>query len=57
MALGLMSQGMGPFDAAAAAAWLHGRAAEQIGSGLIAEDLPAALPGALQTLKETVLKT
>ncbi len=57
MALGLMSQGMGPFDAASAAAWLHGRAAEQIGSGLIAEDLPAALPGVLQTLKETVLKT
>jgi NAD(P)H-hydrate epimerase len=57
MALGLMSQGLDPFDAASAAVWLHGRAAEQIGPGLIAEDLPAALPGVLQTLKETALKT
>ena len=57
MALGLMSQGLDSFNAASAASWLHGRAAEQIGPGLIAEDLPAALPGVLQTLKETGLKT
>lgn len=36
---GLIAQGMSGFDAAAAAAWLHGRAAEAVGPGLIAEDL------------------
>ncbi|MDA1089216.1 MAG: NAD(P)H-hydrate dehydratase [Proteobacteria bacterium] len=57
MALGLMTQGLNPFDAAACAVWLHGRAAEQIGPGLIAEDLPSALPGVLRTLKENASKT
>ena len=36
---------MEPFDAAAAAAWLHGDAAARFGPGLIAEDMPEILPG------------
>jgi NAD(P)H-hydrate epimerase len=41
--LGLLAQGMEPFAAAAAAAWLHGDAAKRIGPGLISEDLIEAL--------------
>lgn len=36
---GLMAQGMPPFDAAAAGAWLHGRAASLAGPGMLAEDI------------------
>ncbi len=50
-ALGLMAQGMAPFDAGCAAAWLHGAAAAGIGTGLIAEDLDEALPAVLEALK------
>jgi hydroxyethylthiazole kinase-like uncharacterized protein yjeF len=35
-----------PFEAACAAVWLHGRAAELAGPGLIADDLAAHLPAA-----------
>jgi NAD(P)H-hydrate epimerase len=38
--------------AAAAAVWLHGAAARALGPGLIAEDLPEALPAALRALAE-----
>ena len=41
---GLLAQGMPAFEAACAAAWLHGEAGNVIGPGLIAEDLPEALP-------------
>ncbi|MCP1335584.1 NAD(P)H-hydrate dehydratase [Futiania mangrovi] len=41
---GLLAQGMPAFEAACAAAWMHGAAAEVCGPGLIAEDLPEALP-------------
>ncbi|WP_209874499.1 NAD(P)H-hydrate dehydratase [Azospirillum soli] len=51
LALGLVAQGMDVFDAACAAAWLHGEAANAVGPGLIAEDLPDALPGVLKRLK------
>lgn len=44
MALGLITQGMDLFGAAAAATWLHGAAAEEAGPGMIAEDLPDTLP-------------
>jgi len=47
---GLLAQGMTAFDAACAGAWVHGRAGEAFGPGLIAEDLPAAIPGALHAL-------
>ena len=36
----LLAQGMAPFEAAAAAVWLHGAAAHAGPPGLIAEDLP-----------------
>ncbi len=49
--LGLLAQGMDAFDAACAGAWLHGEAAAQVGPGLIAEDLPDALPAVLRRLK------
>jgi NAD(P)H-hydrate epimerase len=39
---------MPPFLAAAMAVWLHGRAAEGVGLGLIAEDLPDRVPLALR---------
>ncbi|WP_043744595.1 bifunctional ADP-dependent NAD(P)H-hydrate dehydratase/NAD(P)H-hydrate epimerase [Paramagnetospirillum magneticum] len=48
--VGLLAQGMEPFEAASAAAWLHGRAAAAHGPGLIAEDLPEALPAILATM-------
>jgi len=48
---GLMAQGLGAFQAAAAGAWLHGEAATAFGVGLIAEDLPDALPRVLQQLE------
>jgi NAD(P)H-hydrate repair Nnr-like enzyme with NAD(P)H-hydrate dehydratase domain len=44
---GLLAQGMAPWDAAAAGAWLHGRAAAIAGPGLVAEDLLPALTTAL----------
>ena len=47
---GLLAAGMEPFAAASAAVWLHGRAAEEFGPGLIAEDLPEMLPGVLAEL-------
>lgn len=46
---GLMAQGLAPLAAGAAAAWLHGQSALQFGGpGLVAEDLTANIPGALQ---------
>lgn len=48
---GLLAQGLTPFAAAAAAAWLHGECARQFSHpGLIAEDLPGLLPRALQSV-------
>lgn len=40
---GLLAQGMPAFEAAAAAAWVHGEAAARHGPGLIAEDIAPAL--------------
>jgi ADP-dependent NAD(P)H-hydrate dehydratase / NAD(P)H-hydrate epimerase len=47
---GLIAQGMASFDAAAAGAWLHGRAGEALGPGLVAEDISEILPGLLNLL-------
>jgi ADP-dependent NAD(P)H-hydrate dehydratase / NAD(P)H-hydrate epimerase len=44
IAAGCLAQGMPAFEAAAAAVWLHGEAGNEAGPGLIAEDLPDALP-------------
>ena len=52
IALGLMVQGMDVFDAACAAAWIHGAAAAAFGPGLIAEDLLDVLPRVVRRLKE-----
>ena len=48
--VGLLAQGMPPFEAACAGAWLHGRAAALFGPGLIAEDIAEMLPAALREL-------
>jgi NAD(P)H-hydrate epimerase len=43
MVLGLLAQGIEPFEAAAAAVWMHGEAARRVGPGLVSEDLLEAL--------------
>ncbi|MBT9444938.1 MAG: NAD(P)H-hydrate dehydratase [Hyphomonadaceae bacterium] len=53
---GLVSQGMTSFEAACAGAWLHGRLGERLGAGLIAEDMPEALPALLDDLAPAHLK-
>ena len=50
MIAALLAQGMPPFEAAAAAVWLHGEAGNHVGPGLIAEDLPEALPAVYRRL-------
>jgi len=47
---GLLAQGLAPFEAACAAAWLHGDAGLRTGPGLTAEDLDATLRDALRDL-------
>jgi hydroxyethylthiazole kinase-like uncharacterized protein yjeF len=54
MAAGLLAQAMPAFEAAAAAVWLHGEAASQFGPGLIAEDLPEALPAVVRRLLQSL---
>ena len=50
MIAGLLAQGMPVFEAACAAVWLHGEAANEFGPGLIAEDLTEALPAVYRRL-------
>ena len=47
---GLLARGHAPFAAACDAAWLHTECARHAGPGLIAEDLPEALPDVLRAL-------
>jgi hydroxyethylthiazole kinase-like uncharacterized protein yjeF len=44
---GLLAQGMPPWEAACAAAWVHGRAGLHAGEGLIAEDLCGHIAAAI----------
>jgi hydroxyethylthiazole kinase-like uncharacterized protein yjeF len=43
----MRARGLAPFDAACAALWIHGRAADRAGPFLIADDLVEQLPGVL----------
>ena len=47
---GLLAQGLSGFDAACAGVWIHGAAGAAIGRGLIADDLPSAIPQVLRAL-------
>lgn len=47
---GLLARGFDPMRSAEVAAWLHVECALHFGPGLIAEDLPEALPGVLRAL-------
>lgn len=53
---GLIAQGMNSFDAAAAGAWIHGRAGEEFGPGLTADNLPDILPRIFNALAPTALR-
>jgi hydroxyethylthiazole kinase-like uncharacterized protein yjeF len=44
---GFLAQGMAPWEAACAGAWVHGRAGVRAGEGLIAEDLIAHIAAAI----------
>jgi hydroxyethylthiazole kinase-like uncharacterized protein yjeF len=50
MIAAMRARGLPPFEAACAAVWLHGRAAEVAGPQMIADDLAAAIPQALALL-------
>ena len=52
MIAALRARGLKAFEAASAAAWLHGRAAEIAGAQMIADDLAAAIPRALALLND-----
>ncbi len=45
-----LARGLGPFEAATAAVYVHGLAADRLGAGMLASDLPGALPPTLATL-------
>lgn len=49
---GLLASGMDAFDAACAAVWIHGEAANLFGLGLTAEDLVSLIPKVLEKLKK-----
>ncbi|HXH52659.1 MAG TPA: NAD(P)H-hydrate dehydratase [Sphingomicrobium sp.] len=51
MAAAIRARGLAAFEAASAAVWLHGRAAEIAGPYLIADDLAAAIPEALARVR------
>jgi NAD(P)H-hydrate repair Nnr-like enzyme with NAD(P)H-hydrate dehydratase domain len=43
----IRARGLEPFEAACAGVWIHGRAAETAGPGMIADDLVAMIPAVL----------
>ena len=52
MIAALRARGLNGFDAAGAAVWLHGRAAELAGPQMLADDLVEAIPAALDLLND-----
>jgi NAD(P)H-hydrate epimerase len=56
MVLGLLAQRMDAFQGVSAAVWMHGRAAQLCGPGLISEDLLDMLPAVLRELAEAAKK-
>jgi len=50
LAAAMRARGLEPYEAASAAVWLHGRAAEIAGPQMIADDLAAAIPRAIASL-------
>jgi hydroxyethylthiazole kinase-like uncharacterized protein yjeF len=56
MVLGLLAQTMDAFEGVSTAVWMHGRAAQSFGPGLISEDLPDMLPAVLRELAEASKK-
>lgn len=52
----LIAQGMPSFEAAAASAWIHGKAGESFGPGLSADDLPDILQRVFNSLAPSSLK-
>lgn len=55
MICGLLAQGMVAWEAACAAAYLHGRAAALVGPGLLAEDIPAMISRAVAEISSTTV--
>lgn len=51
--LGLLVQGMRSFEAACAAVWIHGAAADGFGPGLISEDIESQIPAVLQYISQS----
>jgi NAD(P)H-hydrate epimerase len=51
MIASFLAQGVPAFEAAAAAVWIHGRAAQGFGPGLVADDLPERIPRVLSILQ------
>jgi hydroxyethylthiazole kinase-like uncharacterized protein yjeF len=56
MTAAFLAQGMAPFEAACAAVWIHGAAAQACGFGMLAEDLPAKIPDAVKEASASFLK-
>lgn len=47
---GLVAQGMPAFEAACAGVWIHAKAAEKLGAGLVASDLEGKIPEILREI-------
>ena len=52
---GLLAQGMVAWEAACAAAYLHGRAAALVGPGLLAEDIPSMISRAVTEISSATM--
>ncbi len=50
MIVGLLAQGMAPFEASCAAVWIHGACGLRFGAGLVASDLVGLIPDVLKEM-------